>query len=62
MDDLMGMKVAHAVGYLLRPIYEQHGRQVLPVPEHLVELAVGAVLHDDAVARGLNAHSPGIKP
>lgn len=61
MDDFMGVQVAHAIGYLLRPIHEQYRGQVLPIPENLVELTVGAILHDDAVAWGLNAHTPGMK-
>ena len=58
MDDLVGVEVGHAVGDLSRPIIEQRGGQLLAVTEHLVELAIRAVLHHDAVARGLGTDAP----
>ena len=54
----MSVEVGHAVGDLSRPVVEQRGGQLLAVTEHLVELAVGAVLHHDAVARCLCTDAP----
>lgn len=58
MDDFMEMEVVHAPSDAHGPVH-QEGRSDLPAsPEHLVQLALGAVLHQDAVARSLSADTP----
>ncbi len=58
VDDLVSVQVVHAAGDLLGPVEQQGGWDLAAVPQHLVQLAVRTVLHDDAVARRLRAHSP----
>lgn len=58
MDDLVEVKVVHAPSDPHGPVHEQ-GRGDLPAgSQHLVQLALGAVLHDDAVAGSLGADTP----
>ena len=59
MDDLMEVEVVHAPGDAHGPVHQEGRGDLAPGPQHLVELALGAVLHQDAVAGGLSAHSPG---
>ncbi len=58
MDDLVQVEVVHAACDAHGPVHQQ-GRRDLPAgPQHLVELALSAVLHEDAVTRSLRAHAP----
>lgn len=59
MDDLVKVQVIHAAGNPGRPVHQQPRGDFPPRAQHFVELPVRAVLHDDAVARGLRANSPG---
>jgi len=57
--DLVCVEVIHATGDLLGPVEDVTDGQLASVPEDLVQLSVWAVLHDDTVARGLGADTPG---
>ena len=58
VDDLVEVEVVHAAGDAGSPVHRQGGGDLAAGPQHLVQLALGAVLHQDAVARGLSAHPP----
>ena len=58
MDDLVEVQVVHAPGDAHGPVHEQGGHDLAAGPQHLVQLALGAVLHEDAVAGGLGADPP----
>lgn len=58
MDDFVQVQVVHAAGNAGGPVHQQPGGHLPPCPQHLVQLALSTVLHDDAVARGLSAHAP----
>ena len=58
VDDFMEMEVVHAPGDAHGPVHQEGRGDLAAGPQHLVELALGAVLHQDAVARGLSAHPP----
>lgn len=53
MDDFVKVKVVHATGDAHGPVHEQGGRDLPARPQHLVQLSLGAVLHDDTVTRSL---------
>lgn len=58
VDDLVEVKVVHAPSDAHGPVHEQ-GRGDLPAcPEHLVQLSLGTVLHDDTVTGSLSTDSP----
>ena len=58
MNDFMRVEIVHATSDLLGPVQDKRGWDFLAVPQDFVQLAIGAVLHDDAVAWGLCAHTP----
>lgn len=58
MDDFVEVQVVHATGNARGPVHQQPRGDLPASPQDLVELPVGTVLHDDAVARGLRADSP----
>jgi len=59
VDDLLGVEVQHAACHLPGPAHHL-GRQDLGLPLNVfVEGALRAELHDDTVAWGLGAHTPG---
>ena len=58
MDDLVEVEVVHAAGDASGPVHQQGRGDFAAGPQHLVQLALGAVLHEDAVAGGLRAHAP----
>lgn len=58
MDDFVEVQVVHATGNPCGPVHQQPWGDLPAGPEDLVELPVGTVFHDDAVARGLGANSP----
>lgn len=58
MDDLVQVEVVHAACDAHGPVHQQRRRDLPAGPQHLVELALRAVLHDDAVTRSLRAHAP----
>lgn len=58
MDDLVEMEVVHSSSDAHGPVHQQ-GRVDLPAcSQHLVQLALGAVLHDNAVTRSLGTNTP----
>ena len=59
MDDLVEVQVVHAPCDAHRPLHEQGGGDLTASPQHLVQLALGTVLHQDAVAWSLGADTPG---
>lgn len=57
MDDLMEVKIVHAPGDAHGPVHEQ-GRVDLPAcSQHLIQLSLGTVLHDDAVTWSLGTNT-----
>lgn len=56
MDDLVLVEVVHPCCNLFGPVHQLLGGHLLPLPQHVEQGAVGAVLHDDAVAGRLGAH------
>ena len=60
MDDLVQVKVVHAAGNARGPVHQHPGGHFPPRPQHLIQLTLGTVLHDDAVTRCLSAHTPKI--
>lgn len=55
MDDLVEVKVVHAPSNTHGPVHEQGRRDLSARSQHLVQLSLSAVLHDDAVTRSLGA-------
>lgn len=58
MDDFVEVQVVHATGNPCGPVHQQPRGDLPAGAQDLVELPVGTVLHDDAVARGLGANPP----
>ena len=58
MDDFEGVQIVHATGNLFSPVQHQGGWDFLAISEYLVELTIGAVLHDDTIAGSLGANTP----
>lgn len=58
MDDLVEVQVVHASGDAHGPVHQQGRGDLAAGPQHLVELALSTVLHDDAVAWSLSADAP----
>lgn len=59
VDDLVEVQVVHAPGDAHGPVYEQGGGDLPACSQHLVQLALGTVLHQDTVAGSLGADTPG---
>lgn len=59
MDDLVQVQVVHATGNAHGPVDQQRGGDGAAGPQYLIQLALGAELHEDAVAGSLGAHAPG---
>ena len=55
MDDLVEVQVVHAPSDAHGPVHQQGRYDLASGPQHLVQLALGAVLHQDAVAGRLGA-------
>lgn len=58
MDDLVKVKIVHAAGDAHGPVHKKGGRDLPACSQDLVQLPLGAVLHDDAVTRRLGANTP----
>lgn len=56
VDDLVQMQVVHATGNSWRPVHQHLGGHFPPCSQHLIQLALGAIFHDDAVTRCLSAY------
>ena len=59
MDNLVQVQVVHATGDAHGPVDQQRWGHRAASPQYLIQLALGAELHEDAVARSLGAHTPG---
>lgn len=57
MYNLVTVEIVHAAGYLFGPIEDQLWRYLFPISEDLIQLSVGAVLHDDTVAGRLGTYT-----
>lgn len=58
MDDLVEVEIVHSPSDTHGPVHEQ-GRLDLPAcPQHLIQLSLGTVLHDYAVAWSLGTNTP----
>lgn len=58
MDDLVQMQVIHATSNAHGPVNQQGGGDRAASPEHLIQLPLGAELHQDAVTGSLCADTP----
>lgn len=60
MDDLVEVKVVHATSDAHGPVHEQRRGDLPACSQHLVQLSLGTVLHEDAVARSLGTDASGM--
>lgn len=58
MDDFVKVEVVHATSDAHGPVNQEGGCDFATSPQHLVQLALGAVFHQDTVAWSLGAHTP----
>ncbi len=58
MNDLIRMEIKYAGGDLRCPIDESRSGHFSTTTKHLIELALGAELHDDAEAGSLCTDAP----
>lgn len=57
MDDLVEVQIVHAPSDAHGPVHQQ-GRMDLPAcSQHLIQLSLGTVLHEDAVTWSLGANT-----
>lgn len=61
MDDFVEVEVVHATCNAHGPVNQEGGGDFTARPQHLIQLALGAVFHQDAVTRSLGADAPGRK-
>ena len=61
MDDFVEVEVVHATCDAHGPVNQEGGGDFAACPQHLIQLALSAVLHQDTVTRSLGAHAPGWK-
>lgn len=61
MDDFVEVEVVHATCNAHWPVNQEGGGDFAARPQHLVQLSLGAVFHQDTVTRSLGAHAPGRK-
>lgn len=57
MDDLVEVKIIHAPSDTHGPVHEQRWRDLPACSQHLIELSLGTVLHDNAVTRSLSTNT-----
>lgn len=57
MDDLLGVEVEHTVSYLSGPTHHLRGQDLFLSPDEVVEVALVAVLHDNAETWRLCTHT-----
>lgn len=58
MNYFVGVKIVHALGYLLGPIEHSVGRNSLLLFENIIKRTVRAIFHDDAETWRLRTNSP----
>lgn len=56
--DFVKVKVVHASCNAHGPVHQEGGSDFPARPQHLVQLALGAVFHQDTVTRSLGTHTP----
>ena len=62
MNYFVEVQVVHAPGDAHGPLHHERGGDLTASPQHLIQLALGTVLHQNTVAGGLGADTPeGIK-
>lgn len=59
MDDLVEVQIVHAPGDAHGPVHEQAWLDLPACSQHLIQLPLCTVLHDDAVTGGLRAYTSG---
>lgn len=57
MDDLVEVEIVHAPGDAHGPVHQQGGMDLPARSQHLKQLSLGTVLHDDAVTRSLGTNT-----
>lgn len=57
VDDLVEVQVVHSPGNAHGPVHEQAWLDLPACPQHLIQLPLCTVLHDDAVTRSLRANA-----
>ncbi len=55
MNDLVEVKIVHAASDAHGPVHQQRWLDLPACSQHLIQLSLGAVLHDDAVTWSLGA-------
>lgn len=58
MDDLVEVKIVHASSDAHGPVHEQGWLDLPACSQHLIQLSLGTVLHDDAVTWSLGTNTP----
>lgn len=61
MNDFVEVEVVHATCDAHGPFNQEGGGDFTARPQHLIQLALGTVFHQDTVTRSLGAHAPGRK-
>lgn len=59
MDDFVKVEVVHATCNAHGPVNQEGGCDFTARPQHLIQLALSTVFHQDTVTGGLGAHAPG---
>lgn len=59
MDNLVQVQVVHTTGDAHGPVNKQGWGDRAASPQNFIQLALGAELHEDAVAGSLGAYTPG---
>ena len=57
MDDLVEVKIVHAPGDPHGPVHEKGGRDLPACSQHLVQLSLSTVLHENAVTWSLGTNT-----
>lgn len=58
MDDLVKMKIVHSPSNAHGPVHEQRWGDLPSCSQHLVQLSLGTVFHNDAVTWSLSTDTP----
>lgn len=57
MDDLVEMKIVHAPSDAHGPVHEERWMDLPACSQHLIQLSLGTVLHDDTVTWSLGTNT-----
>lgn len=58
VDDFVEVEVVHATCNAHGPVNHEGGGDFAARPQHLIQLPLGTVFHQDTVTRSLGAHAP----